>query len=94
MCQKRHKLYITLIFDLACRASDSCVNSLCDGKTNGHMYRISDDKPGYFVQCSNGFAYCFQCPSNLVFDNHLRVCVFPNRGSGGSGGSGENSKLL
>ena len=69
-------------------SGSSCPKSLCHGKSNGAMYRVDDSNPGYFVQCSNGFAYCVQCPSNLEFDNTLQVCTFPKRGGSGGGGTG------
>ena len=56
-----------------------CHNALCKWQPNGASFRVSDDHPGFFVQCSNGDAYCFDCPANLIFDNHLQVCVFPNK---------------
>ena len=49
---------------------------MCKWQPNGSTFRISDDHPGQFVQCSNKIAYCFDCPANLVFDNHQNVCVF------------------
>ena len=55
-----------------------CHDLLCKWQPNGASFRISNNHPGQFVQCSNGFAYCFDCPANLVFDNIKRVCVFPD----------------
>ena len=70
------KFTLSSNFILAVYARVPCHPALCKWQANGSTFRISDDHPGQFVQCSNKIAYCFDCPANLVFDNHQNVCVF------------------
>ncbi|XP_066923471.1 uncharacterized protein [Clytia hemisphaerica] len=52
-----------------------CPSYLCKWKPNGALFRLRNDKPQYYVQCSNGIAYCRQCPSHQYFNNKFSVCV-------------------
>lgn len=52
-----------------------CPNSYCSGKYDGN-YPIASYK-NYFVQCSNGIAYCQSCwPSNLEFSEECNQCLY------------------
>ncbi|XP_066928886.1 uncharacterized protein [Clytia hemisphaerica] len=73
------KIFIAVVLIAACYAAEPCPNSLCKWREDGFSARVSDDHPGFFFQCSNWIAYCFDCPANTVFDNHLRVCVNPHK---------------
>ncbi|XP_066928887.1 chondroitin proteoglycan-2-like [Clytia hemisphaerica] len=73
------KIFIAVVLVAACYAAEPCPNSLCKWREDGFSARVSNDHPGFFFQCSNWIAYCFDCPANTVFDNHLRVCVNPHK---------------
>ncbi|KAG2461964.1 CPG2 protein, partial [Polypterus senegalus] len=49
--------------------------SFCRTKANGN-YAISSCSSS-FIMCSNGLTYITPCPSNLIFNDIFKVCVFP-----------------
>ncbi|XP_066925767.1 protein obstructor-E-like [Clytia hemisphaerica] len=59
------------------RAIDTpeCNDSLCKWVPNGSLFRLDNNKPQYYVQCSNGIASCRQCPPHMYFNNKFDVCV-------------------
>jgi len=42
---------------------------------------LSEDKPNYFVTCTNGGSVCRRCQDDLVFNNRNTACVRDVRGS-------------
>uniref|UniRef100_A0A7M5XDF4 Chitin-binding type-2 domain-containing protein n=2 Tax=Clytia hemisphaerica TaxID=252671 RepID=A0A7M5XDF4_9CNID len=57
----------------------ACPNSLCQGKPDGNFeyYYYGDYNPHYFVQCSNGLAYCQACwPLSLEFSEGCNQCLY------------------
>jgi len=49
-------------------ASDvDCPDSLCKWKPVGSLFRLSEDKPNYFVTCTNGGSVCRRCQDDLGF---------------------------
>jgi len=48
---------------------------LCQSRPNGDRFNANIHDPGSFIQCSNGRAIGLRCPSNLVFNNNIQVCV-------------------
>ena len=60
-----------------------CPNSLCKGKADGNYeyYYYSYYKPNYFLQCSNGLAYCQACfPLSLEFSEGCNQCLYNRYG--------------
>ncbi|XP_066936915.1 chondroitin proteoglycan 1-like [Clytia hemisphaerica] len=55
--------------------SPKCDDYLCVGVKNGELFRLDNNMPQYYVQCSNGFASCRQCPAHMYFNNKFSVCV-------------------
>lgn len=49
--------------------------SLCKGKPDGSIFRLSSQKPKYFVTCDNGSPVCRRCAAGTVFSNDLKTCV-------------------
>lgn len=63
-------------------ASDvDCPDSLCRWKAVGDLFRLSEDKPNYFVTCTNGGSVCRKCQGDLVFNDRNTACVRDVRGS-------------
>ena len=48
---------------------------MCDGKENGALFRYSDERPMYYVQCTAGNAVCRSCPENEQFNDKFMVCL-------------------
>ena len=61
-----------------------CPDSLCKWKPVGLLFRLSEDKPNYFVTCTNGGSVCRRCQDGLIFNNRNTVCVRDSRGSSSS----------
>ena len=56
-----------------------CPNSLCKGRADGNYeyYYYSRYNPHYFLQCSNGLAYCQACwPLSLEFSEPCNQCLY------------------
>ncbi|XP_066935844.1 uncharacterized protein [Clytia hemisphaerica] len=55
-----------------------CPDSLCKGKADGNFeyYFYGQYRSNYFVQCSNGLAYCQACfPLSLEFSQTCNQCL-------------------
>ena len=57
-----------------------CDNSMCSGKSDGnyeYYYHGKHYNSHYFLQCSEGKAYCQACwPLNLVFSKDCNQCLY------------------
>uniref|UniRef100_A0A7M5UWT5 Chitin-binding type-2 domain-containing protein n=2 Tax=Clytia hemisphaerica TaxID=252671 RepID=A0A7M5UWT5_9CNID len=56
-----------------------CPDSLCKGKADGNFeyYYYGQYRRNYFVQCSNGLAYCQPCfPLSLEFSETCNQCLY------------------
>ena len=56
-----------------------CPDSLCKGRADGNYeyYYYSRYNPHYFLQCSNGLAYCQACwPLSLEFSEPCNQCLY------------------
>ncbi|XP_066927396.1 uncharacterized protein [Clytia hemisphaerica] len=56
-----------------------CPDSLCKGKPDGNFeyYYYGQYRRNYFVQCSNGLAYCQACwPLSLEFSEGCNQCLY------------------
>lgn len=52
--------------------------TICVDKKDGTLLGDEHDRT-LFYECSNGLAFPFHCPSNLIFDETRGVCIFdPN----------------
>ncbi|XP_066927483.1 uncharacterized protein [Clytia hemisphaerica] len=57
---------------------DDCPKSLCaDYPHSDYVVFRYPHKPTYYVQCVAGKPFCRKCPHGLIFDNKVKVCVFP-----------------
>jgi len=85
------KIFITLALVAACQALTpehitgttpppvKCPNSLCNNRPDGNYeYRYYGQYlRNYFVQCSNGLAYCQPCwPLSLEFSESCNQCLY------------------
>ncbi|XP_051790651.1 chondroitin proteoglycan 2-like isoform X2 [Erpetoichthys calabaricus] len=63
----------------ATSVSSSCgcqiSTSFCRTNVNGNYANPSCSRS--FIMCSNGLTYIMPCPSNLIFNDIYKVCVFP-----------------
>jgi len=60
-----------------------CPNSLCDGKGDGNFeyHYYNQYRANYFLQCSNGLAYCQACfPLSLEFSEPCNQCLYARTG--------------
>ena len=56
-----------------------CPNSLCKGKSDGNFeyHNYGQYRANYFLQCSNGLAYCQACfPLSLEFSEPCNQCLY------------------
>ena len=59
-----------------------CPDSLCKGKPDGNYeyHYYSRYNPHYFLQCSNGLAYCQACwPLSLEFSEPCNQCLYARK---------------
>ena len=60
-------------------------NPFCNGKSDGnHQYKNANGvvNEHYFLQCSNGNAYCQACwPLSLVFKPECNQCMYNQEGT-------------
>ncbi|XP_066930490.1 uncharacterized protein [Clytia hemisphaerica] len=57
---------------------EQCPKSLCaDYPHSDYVVFRYPHKPTYYVQCVAGSPFCRKCPHGLIFDNKVKVCVFP-----------------
>ena len=56
-----------------------CPDSLCTGRSDGNFeYHFQGEyRANYFLQCSNGFAFCQPCfPLSLEFSEGCNQCLY------------------
>ncbi|TOF75941.1 hypothetical protein CGJ15_26995, partial [Vibrio parahaemolyticus] len=56
------------------------ISALCPAEDGIYPVYLADpDDCSAFCQCSKGIAWHFKCQPNLLFNDHLNTCDWPNQ---------------